>query len=71
MVALGVQRIGHTGKVEAGQQWPKQRDLVGVCGHVALYAQADGETHQYYSIATAQWAKQWPVEDLWAARLTR
>jgi hypothetical protein len=38
--------------------------------HVALYAQADGETHQYYSIATAQWAKQWPVEDLWAARLT-
>jgi SAM-dependent methyltransferase len=36
-----------------------------------LYAQADGETHQYYSIATAQWAKQWPVEDLWAAHLTR
>jgi DNA-binding CsgD family transcriptional regulator len=39
VVALGVQRIGrddHTGKVEAGQQWPKQRDLVGVCGHVAL-----------------------------------
>ena len=21
--------------------------------------------------ATAQWARQWPVEDLWAARLTR
>jgi hypothetical protein len=39
VVALSVQRIGrddHTGKVEAGQQWPKQRDLVGVCGHVAL-----------------------------------
>jgi SAM-dependent methyltransferase len=36
-----------------------------------LYAPADGETHQYYDIATADWARQWPVEDLWAARLTR
>jgi len=36
-----------------------------------LYAPADGQTHQYYDIATAQWAMQWPVEDLWAARLTR
>jgi hypothetical protein len=25
--------------------------------------------HQYYEIATAQWVSQWPVEDLWAARL--
>ena len=25
----------------------------------------------YYGIATAEWARQWPVEDLWAARLTR
>jgi hypothetical protein len=30
-----------------------------------LYAPADGQTHQYYDIATAQWAMQWPVEDLW------
>jgi SAM-dependent methyltransferase len=36
-----------------------------------LYAPADGETHDYYSIATARWAGQWPVEDLWAAHLTR
>ena len=36
-----------------------------------LYAPADGATHQYYDIATAQWARQWPVEDLWAARLGR
>jgi hypothetical protein len=34
-----------------------------------LYAPADAATHQYYDIATAQWASQWPVEDLWAARL--
>ena len=26
---------------------------------------------QYYDIATAQWARQWPVEDLWAAHLAR
>jgi len=32
-----------------------------------LYAPADGETHEYYDIVTAQWARQWPVEDLWAA----
>jgi SAM-dependent methyltransferase len=35
-----------------------------------LYAPPDGETHGYYDIATAQWARQWPVEDLWAAHLT-
>jgi SAM-dependent methyltransferase len=35
-----------------------------------LYAPADAETHEYYAIATAEWARQWPVEDLWAAHLT-
>jgi SAM-dependent methyltransferase len=35
-----------------------------------LYAPADAGTHEYYDIVTAQWASQWPVEDLWAARLT-
>jgi hypothetical protein len=34
-----------------------------------LYAPAGAETHGYYDIATARWASQWPVEDLWAARL--
>jgi SAM-dependent methyltransferase len=36
-----------------------------------LYAPTDGETHEYYAIATARWARRWPAEDLWAARLTR
>jgi SAM-dependent methyltransferase len=36
-----------------------------------LYAPAEGETHEYYAIATAGWARRWPAEDLWAARLTR
>jgi SAM-dependent methyltransferase len=35
-----------------------------------LYAPVDSKTHEYYDIATAHWARQWPVEDLWAARLT-
>ena len=34
-----------------------------------LYAPADANTHEYYAIATAQWARRWPVEDLWAAHL--
>ena len=35
-----------------------------------LYAPADAATHAYYDIATAQWARQWPVEDLWTAHIT-
>jgi hypothetical protein len=36
-----------------------------------LYAPPESQTHEYYDIATAEWATRWPVEDLWAARLTR
>ena len=36
-----------------------------------LYAPDRSTTPDYYAIATAGWAKQWPVEDLWAARLDR
>jgi SAM-dependent methyltransferase len=35
-----------------------------------LYAPADAQVHEYYDIATPQWARQWPIEDLWTARLT-
>jgi hypothetical protein len=49
--------------------------VLGVNGFVDralhdLYAPADAATHQYYDVAAAQWASQWPVEDLWAAQLT-
>jgi len=33
-----------------------------------LYAPEGAETHPYYDVATADWARKWPVEDLWAAR---
>jgi SAM-dependent methyltransferase len=35
-----------------------------------LYAPDGTTTHEYYEIATAEWASRWPVEDLWAARRT-
>ena len=33
-----------------------------------LYAPDDAQPHEYYDIATTDWARQWPVEDLWTAR---
>jgi len=33
-----------------------------------LYAPGEAQTHPYYDIATAEWARNWPVEDLWVAR---
>ena len=36
-----------------------------------LYAPDDAATPDYYDIATAEWARRWPVEDLWTARLSR
>jgi SAM-dependent methyltransferase len=34
-----------------------------------LYAPEGAGTPAFYDVATAQWASQWPVEDLWVARL--
>jgi SAM-dependent methyltransferase len=36
-----------------------------------LYAPADATNHGYYDIASAEWARRWPVEDLWSARLVQ
>jgi SAM-dependent methyltransferase len=33
-----------------------------------LYAPADAETHSYYKYVTADWARQWPHEEVWVAR---
>ncbi len=33
-----------------------------------LQAPADAETHPYYSYVTAEWAQQWPAEEIWKAR---
>jgi SAM-dependent methyltransferase len=33
-----------------------------------LYAPDDAETHRYYDYVTAEWARKWPAEEMWAAR---
>jgi ubiquinone/menaquinone biosynthesis C-methylase UbiE len=33
-----------------------------------LYAPEDRQTHEYYKWVTAEWARQWPHEELWVAR---
>jgi len=33
-----------------------------------LYAPDDATTHEYYSYVTADWARKWPAEEIWAAR---
>jgi len=34
-----------------------------------LYAPPDASTHPYYKLATAEWARRWPVEEIWVAHL--
>jgi SAM-dependent methyltransferase len=34
-----------------------------------LYAPPGATNHPYYQLATAEWAQQWPVEEIWTARL--
>lgn len=34
-----------------------------------LYAPPGASTHPYYELATADWARQWPVEELWVTHL--
>jgi SAM-dependent methyltransferase len=34
---------------------------------VEIRAPADAETHPHYSYVTAEWAKQWPCEEIWVA----
>jgi SAM-dependent methyltransferase len=57
---------------------PSHGDWIGMLGANGfavealheLYAPAGAPTPAYYDIATARWASRWPVEDLWAARLS-
>ena len=30
-----------------------------------LYAPSDAPDHPYYTLASAEWARQWPVEEIW------
>jgi SAM-dependent methyltransferase len=35
---------------------------------IELFAPPEAETHSYYKHVTAEWAQQWPSEELWLAR---
>jgi SAM-dependent methyltransferase len=35
---------------------------------IELYASEDASTHEYYGFVTAEWARRWPAEEIWAAR---
>jgi SAM-dependent methyltransferase len=35
---------------------------------IEVFASEDAKTHEYYSYITADWARQWPAEEIWAAR---
>jgi SAM-dependent methyltransferase len=36
---------------------------------IEIQAPADAETHQHYAYVTADWARKWPAEEIWRARL--
>jgi SAM-dependent methyltransferase len=37
-------------------------------GLIELYAPEGSTTHEYYDFVSAEWARKWPVEEIWAAR---
>jgi SAM-dependent methyltransferase len=36
---------------------------------IEIQAPADSETHRYYGYVSAEWARKWPAEEIWRARL--
>lgn len=36
-----------------------------------LYAPPDAPDHPYYQLTTAEWARQWPAEEIWVAHLAQ
>jgi SAM-dependent methyltransferase len=61
-----------TGEVEFELPHGRLIDLLRANGFqverlIELYAPANAETHKYYKWVTAEWAQQWPAEELWLA----
>ncbi|MFZ0342437.1 MAG: methyltransferase domain-containing protein, partial [Gaiellaceae bacterium] len=38
---------------------------------IEIQAPADADTHEHYAYVTADWARKWPSEEIWRARLHR
>jgi len=63
-----------TGETEFHAPAGELIDILGRAGFVVerlieLYASDDATTHEYYKYVTAEWAKKWPAEEIWTARL--
>jgi ubiquinone/menaquinone biosynthesis C-methylase UbiE len=63
-----------TGETEFHPPAGELIDILSASGFVVerlveLYAPDDAQTHEYYKYVTAEWAKQWPAEEIWRARL--
>jgi ubiquinone/menaquinone biosynthesis C-methylase UbiE len=64
-----------TGEVEFHLPHGELIDLLRSSGFqierlIELYAPDGAETHAHYSYMTAEWARKWPAEEIWAARKT-
>jgi SAM-dependent methyltransferase len=62
-----------TGEVEFHLGHGDWIDLLRVSGFdlerlLELYAPEGAETHAHYDFVTAEWARNWPAEEIWAAR---
>jgi SAM-dependent methyltransferase len=62
-----------TGEVEFHLAHGEMLDLLRANGFelerlIELFAPPGAETHSYYSYVSAEWAQQWPTEELWVAR---
>jgi SAM-dependent methyltransferase len=61
-----------TGEVEFELPHGELIDVLGANGFqvdrlIEIYAPDDAETHEHYKWVTADWARQWPHEELWVA----
>jgi hypothetical protein len=36
---------------------------------IELAVPSTAQTHEYYDFISAEWARQWPAEEIWVARL--
>lgn len=63
-----------TGETEFHPPAGELIDILGASGFIVerlvdLYAPDDAQTHEYYKYVTAEWARKWPAEEIWRARL--
>ena len=70
---FGMRRFEWEGGVEFHIPHGEWIDLLHANGFeierlIERQAPADAETHNYYAYVTAEWAKKWPCEEIWAAR---